>query len=87
MFDYKARDIGEYLKYLFFSKEYKNIDIKKFIKKLNFSKFSYRLLFGRMLYPSYYFDKYEKIINNNLNENDIISIINEKTIIPKVDWI
>lgn len=57
-----------------------------------------------MLYPSYYFDKYEKIINNNLNENDIISIINEKnnyeeylkqiyniineiTIIPKVDWI
>ncbi len=75
VFDYKARDISEYLKYLFISKEYINFNLESFIIKLNFSKFSYRLLYGRMFYPSFYFDIYEKIINESAKENELTEII------------
>lgn len=75
--DHYARDIGEYFKYLFF---YNNIDIQdisKVIKNLNLSEYGFRLLFCRLLFPTYFFDAYEKIINNNENEKIVVSIINK----------
>ena len=75
VFDYKARDISEYLKYLFITKEYINFNMEEFINNLNFSKFSYRLLYGRLFYPSFYFDIYERIINESAKESEISEII------------
>jgi len=75
--DHYTRDIGEYFKYLFF---YNNIDIQdisKVIKNLNLSEYGFRLLFCRLLFPTYFFDAYEKIINNNENEKIVVSIINK----------
>ena len=74
--DYKVRDIGEYIKYTFFKKEKSIYDIKKMLSTINLNNIDYYLLYNRLLFPSYYFDVYEKIINNNLDEKQIENIIN-----------
>lgn len=73
--DYKVRDISEYLKISFFKNEKTIYEIKKFINNLNLNNIDYLLLYVRMLYPSYYFDVYEGIVNTNQNEESIQSII------------
>ena len=44
------------------------------------------MLYARLLYPSYYFDLYEKIMNNEVEEDaliDIISLVTEYEIFLK----
>lgn len=73
--DYKVRDLSEYIKKSFFNG--KSIyDIKKIILRINLNNIDYILLYVRMLYPSYYFDIYEEIINNSKGEDEIVKIIN-----------
>ena len=36
----------------------------------------YRLLFGRLLFPSFYFDIYDKIISEEIPEQEIVIVIN-----------
>ena len=69
--DYKVRDIGEYIKYTFFKKEKSVYDIKRLLNSINLNSIDYYLLYDRLLFPSYYFDVYERIINNDLNEDKI----------------
>lgn len=77
--DIRVRDICEYFKYCFFN----NIDIYEELNLfLNYNKLSdsERICFlARMLFPTYYFDLYEKIITNEIKEEEI------KKIISKVD--
>ena len=73
--DYKIRDISEYIKDSFFNNKMTIYDIKNYINKLKLSNIDYILLYVRLLYPSYYFDIYEEIINDNRNELDINKII------------
>ena len=70
--DHKSRDISEYLKGIFWEDKYTHEEIDLFIKKLHFSEFGYRLLMGRMLYPSFYFDMYENVVNSKLEEKQLI---------------
>lgn len=74
--DHKARDISGYLKLIFQNNEEKEkiALIKKILLSLNFNEYDYRLLISRMLYPSFYFDKYEEIVNITHNEKEIIPI-------------
>ncbi len=65
--DSSVRDVAGILKYIFWN-DIKNIDIRNFILNLNFNKLQYEKLIFRMLYPSFYFDSYEKLINNNKKE-------------------
>lgn len=73
--DYRSRDIAEYLKYLFFIGNYDYVKVKKFIDDLHLNQFSSRLIYGRMLFPTYYFDKYDKIISNEEEEKKILEIL------------
>jgi len=73
--DYRVRDIAEYFKYLFFCK---NIDIKEIISLFNNIKMNnldYIYFYIRMLYPSYYFDMVDNIINNKVSESKLNNII------------
>ena len=77
--DVRIRDICEYFKFCFF--ENKNI-FKELELFLNYNKLSYNesvYFLARMLFPTYYFDLYEKIIANEVKEEEI------KKIISKVD--
>ena len=78
--DYKVRDISEYIKDCFFNRNMSIREIKEYINKLNLDNIDYILLYVRLLFPSYYFDLYEEIINNNTSElklNKIISLSSE----------
>jgi len=75
VFDHKSRDVSEYLKYLFVSNQYKDFQLQEFLINLDLSTYGYRLLYGRMFYPSFYIDIYDKIINNNIEEKEINNII------------
>lgn len=73
--DYYSREIAEYIKYLFFSNKYKDKNFYNFFKSFYFSYNDYILIYARLLFPSYYFDVYEDIVNNKLQEKKLKLII------------
>lgn len=73
--DYYARDVAEYIKYLFFSNNYYNFPFFSFFQTLHFSYNDFVLLYARLLFPTFYFDVYDDIINNKLRETNIRNII------------
>lgn len=77
IFDLEVRDIAEYLKSVFFKGEDALLELKTYLNSSKLSNYSYNMLFARLLYPSYYFDLYEKIINNNDDSDKIIKIISK----------
>ena len=74
--DYKVRDISEYIKNNFINNKMTIYTIKKYINNLYLENIDYILLYVRLLYPSYYFDLYEEIINDNKNEKEIVKVTN-----------
>lgn len=73
--DYKERGLSETLKYLFLNKKYLSQNIEKIILSYNCTETGYKLLYGRMLYPSMYFDIYDKVINDFENEKELVNMI------------
>lgn len=78
--DYKERLIGDYLKSYIINEKYTYNNIDGILNKLNMSKDSVMLLISRILFPSYYFDLYEDIIDNKKDENNIIKLENRNII-------
>lgn len=74
--DYKIRDICEYFKYSFIKGEDVFEKILKYFSISNLTLEEIYLFFTRMLFPSFYFDYYEEIMNKYFNEN----IIDESTL-------
>ena len=74
--DCAMRDVGEYLKLLFWTKNYDESKLRKIIKTNIIENENVKILFARLLYPSYYFDIYEKIIQKEQKEIELINIIN-----------
>jgi len=77
IFDYRVRDISEYIKTEFFKG---NDAFNLVLEYFNNNYLSYKeaiLFYSRLLYPSYFYDLYDEIINVNLNENVIESIISK----------
>ncbi|MBO5138729.1 MAG: hypothetical protein J6B89_03770 [Bacilli bacterium] len=85
--DHKARDISEYLKLLFINNQNTEKEelITKLITNLKFNEYDYKILMARMLYPSFFFDKYEQIVNYTHKEEEILPII--KRIKPYEEYI
>ncbi|MBE6156404.1 MAG: hypothetical protein E7161_01525 [Firmicutes bacterium] len=75
IFDLEVRDIAEFLKVEFFNGEDSLLDLITFLKMKRLTSYSYHMLYARLLYPSYYFDLYEDIMNNNSNEERLVKII------------
>lgn len=73
--DYKERDYSEYLKMLFFTEKYKKVDLKLIITQYNLQKEQSIRLISRLMYPSYYYDLYEKIITKSASEKEIRKIL------------
>ncbi len=73
--DYYARDVAEYIKFLFFSDNYKSFSFTEFFEKLNLHYNDYILLFSRLLFPSYYFDIYDCIIRKKSEESELSKVI------------
>ena len=77
IFDLEVRDIAGYLKIEFFNGENSLLDLITYLKIKKLTQYSYHMLYARLLYPSYYFDIYEDIMNNGTDEEKLIPIINK----------
>lgn len=73
--DSRVRDIAEYIKDSYMINELDFYEIKSFLDINKLSNNEYKLLFARLLFPTFYFDIYDDIINNNMSEEKILSII------------
>lgn len=77
IYDYKVRDVAEYIKNSFFNKNDKIYDeINLYLKYNHLSLMEIKLLISRILYPSFYFNIYEDIMIDKKEEIIIADIIN-----------
>ena len=103
MVDYRARDIAEYTKKLFFDNQLQYSDLFLYFSRMQFTDIDYLLFYTRMLYPSYYFDCYDKIVNGDSEEcltkyfekreayeellRSLYISFSQFLFMPKIDWI
>lgn len=78
--DYYIRDICEYIKSYIISEEFILENVIKLLERLNTNKLMFNILYSRLLYPTFYFDEFDKIILENGVDKDIIPIISKTTI-------
>lgn len=69
--DSRVRDIAEFFKCNYISDSITDDEFIRNIDGLNLSYNEAILLLARLLYPSYYFDTYDKIIQNQITEDKI----------------
>lgn len=83
IFDLEVRDVAEYLKKeALYDLDYALIDLQTYLKIRKLDLYSLSMLYARLIYPSYYFDLYEKVMNFNVDEDCLIKIM-EKT--PQIE--
>ncbi len=77
VFDLEVRDPAEYIKALFFSEdnEFVELELDSFLKTTRLSAYGYQMFYARLLYPSYYFDVYERIMNKDASEEELVNIV------------
>lgn len=77
VFDLEVRDIAEYLKAMFFQKDISFCldELSSYLKIRHLSLYEYQMLYARLLYPTYYFDVYESVMNKNGDEEQLVNII------------
>ncbi len=77
VFDLEVRDIAEYLKAIFFKKNINFCleELSSYLKIRHLSLYEYQMLYARLLYPTYYFDVYENVMNKDADENLLVEII------------
>lgn len=76
VFDLNVRDIAEYIKSCFFVSESDAwIELKAFLSLKNYTPFDYEMFYARLLYPSYYFDIYEQVMDKEEEEEKLLPFI------------
>lgn len=76
--DLEVRDYAEYFKSAFFKGEDIKREFVSFLKLVKMGNYSYNLFFARLLFPTYYFDAYEMVMKNKVNDKEIVDIVNKK---------
>ncbi len=76
--DIEVRDIASYFKSLFFN-SYEDLftEVHAFFKRRKLGIYGYQLLYARLLYHSFYFDIYEKVMEGEVEESALLPIINK----------
>lgn len=75
--DYRVRDVCEYFKSCFFKGINIYNDIEAYLYYNNLNKEESYLFFSRLLFPSYYFDIYEKVLSGEVDEFEIKKILDK----------
>lgn len=75
--DYESRDIAEYIKYAFFNESLSFETIKSIFNRLDLNDDTFELIYGRLFFPTYFFDAYDNIVNNLLDESKLTTIISK----------
>lgn len=67
--DYRVRDISELIKYKYFNNQIDINSINEMLEQFHLKEGENVLLFSRLLFPTFYFDLYNNIVNNDKKEN------------------
>lgn len=82
--DLEVRDVGEYLKgEALENLEYALIDLKSYLELRHLDFYSLGMLYGRLLYPSYYFDLYENVMNFDVSDECLLQIMDKVPVIEE----
>ena len=75
--DHKSRDVAEYIKISFFNNN-KNIfkELDEYFFYNRYSLYGIRVLYARIIYPSFYFKLYDEIFREKKEEKELNKIIN-----------
>jgi len=73
--DHKARDLAEYVKTSFFRRTFSWDELEEYFRYNSYSAYGYQMFFGRLLFPTFYFDSYEHIMEQRENEKKLLRII------------
>lgn len=73
--DVKERDFSNYLKYLFFSGMYENVDVLNIIIE-NIDRYDFNFVIARLIYPDYYFELFDKLVCCD-SDSELDAIIEE----------
>ncbi|MBQ2870358.1 MAG: hypothetical protein IJO57_01300 [Bacilli bacterium] len=77
--DHKTRDIAEYIKFKFFYDKSNLWDeIHMYFSNNNLSVYGVRMFYARLLYPTYFFDIYDEILEGSSNEKDLVHIVEKQ---------
>ena len=79
--DHKARDVAEYIKYCFWHNNIDNLfpNLDEYFRHNYYSAYGIRVLFARLIYPSFYFNIYDQIITGKEEESALNPIIDRIT--------
>lgn len=77
--DNRTRDIAEYIKINYLNKKINEKQIFCYLDTINFSYEESLMFLSRLLYPSYYFDIYDQIIQEQISEEKIKPYIEKNT--------
>ena len=78
IFDYRVRDVAEYIKNSFFNRNYNVFnELILYLRRERLSLMEVKLLIARLLYPSFYFEMYEDILIDNKEEKILVEIISK----------
>ena len=70
--DYSVRDIGEYIKPYIISDDFDFNNVITLINRMYLNDLMFNLLYARLLYPTFYFDVFDKIILEDGKDSDIV---------------
>lgn len=73
--DHPARDIAEYLKTVFWNNTYQTINIQAELDRVYLSNYGARLMIARLLFPSFFFDIFERLVENKIEEKKVFNIV------------
>lgn len=77
IFDLSVRDLASYVKAMFFSGIDVFEELKAFLLQHPYSIYEYHMFYARLLYPSYYFDLYEAVMDEKKHEDVLLPIISQ----------
>ncbi len=63
--DHASRDISEYIKSMFLHRVWDLDLVKQYLENHYFSRYGIRMIFARILFPSFFFDYLEEMITSN----------------------
>lgn len=73
--DYKVRDVSEYLKFKFFYEDFDFNEFSKYLYNSNLTGVDIQYFYARMLFPTYFFDVFEQVMETKVDEKKISYIV------------
>lgn len=75
--DVRVRDFSEYFKIKYFNNKLDIQEIQNYLLEANLNYSETILFFSRLIYPTYYFDMYDEIIQGKTNEDKLYYYIDK----------